>query len=182
MPRAPSAFPFSGRLRFQAINPTPPKRVKACEDGVLRPEVFYPVMEHTRTASWWPEVFYPVMEHTRTNRAALPIESASPLDTISTAQGLFKVGQDLGTQPRLTRQSPKIPLATSAPPNDGASEARKQATNNWWTLFPRLFFPNLFSVQFIYSPSHHRTNMTDTRPFLKWLQTQLEKKAAELYL
>ena len=29
MPRTPSAFPFSGRLRRRAINPTPPKRVKA---------------------------------------------------------------------------------------------------------------------------------------------------------
>ena len=27
MPRTPSAFPFSGRLRRRAINPTPPKRV-----------------------------------------------------------------------------------------------------------------------------------------------------------
>ena len=29
MPRTPSAFPFSGRLRRRAINPTPLKRVKA---------------------------------------------------------------------------------------------------------------------------------------------------------
>ena len=29
MSRTPSAFPFSGRLRRRAINPTPPKRVKA---------------------------------------------------------------------------------------------------------------------------------------------------------
>ena len=48
MPRTPSAFPFSGRLRRQAINPTPPKRVKAWGDGPLRPEVMYPVVEHTR--------------------------------------------------------------------------------------------------------------------------------------
>ena len=45
MPRTPSAFPFSGR---RAINPTPPKRVKAWGDGPLRPEVMYPVVEHTR--------------------------------------------------------------------------------------------------------------------------------------
>ena len=49
MPRTPSAFPFSGRLRHRAINPTPPKRVKAWGDGPLRPEVMYPVVEHTRT-------------------------------------------------------------------------------------------------------------------------------------
>ena len=48
MPRTPSAFPFSGRLRRRAINPTPPKRVKAWGDGPLRPEVMYPVVEHTR--------------------------------------------------------------------------------------------------------------------------------------
>ena len=29
MPRTPSTFPFSRRLRRRAINPTPPKRVKA---------------------------------------------------------------------------------------------------------------------------------------------------------
>ena len=33
----------------QAINPTPPKRVKAWVDGPHRPEVMYPVVEHTRT-------------------------------------------------------------------------------------------------------------------------------------
>ena len=49
MPRTPSAFPFSGRLRRRAINPTPPKRVEAWGDGPLRPEVMYPVVEHTRT-------------------------------------------------------------------------------------------------------------------------------------
>ena len=48
MPRTPSAFPFSGRLRRRAINPTPPKRVKAWGEGPLRPEVMYPVVEHTR--------------------------------------------------------------------------------------------------------------------------------------
>ena len=48
MPRTPSAFPFSGGLRRRAINPTPPKRVKAWGDGPLRPEVMYPVVEHTR--------------------------------------------------------------------------------------------------------------------------------------
>ena len=57
MPRAPSAFPFSGRLRRRAINPTPPKRVKAWGDGPLRPEVMYPVwntpdrtVQHSTTA------------------------------------------------------------------------------------------------------------------------------------
>ena len=48
MPRTPSAFPFSERLRRRAINPTPPKRVKAWGEGPLRPEVMYPVVEHTR--------------------------------------------------------------------------------------------------------------------------------------
>ena len=48
MPRTPSAFPFSGRLRRRAINPTPPKRVKAWGGRPLRPEVMYPVVEHTR--------------------------------------------------------------------------------------------------------------------------------------
>ena len=48
MPRTPSAFPFSGRLRRRTINPTPPKRVKAWGEGPLRPEVMYPVVEHTR--------------------------------------------------------------------------------------------------------------------------------------
>ena len=51
MPRTPSAFPFSGRLRRRAINPTPPKRVKAWGDGPLRTEVMYPVVKHTRTNS-----------------------------------------------------------------------------------------------------------------------------------
>ena len=49
MPRTPSVFPFSGRLRRRAINPTPPKRVKAWGDGPRRPEVMYPGVEHTRT-------------------------------------------------------------------------------------------------------------------------------------
>ena len=49
MPRTPSASPFSSRLRRRAINSTPPKRVKAWGDGPLRPEVMYPVVEHTRT-------------------------------------------------------------------------------------------------------------------------------------
>ena len=49
MPQTPSAFSFSRRLRRRAINPTPPKRVKAWGDGPLRPEVMYPVVEHTRT-------------------------------------------------------------------------------------------------------------------------------------
>ena len=49
MPRTPSAFPFSGRLRRRAINPTPPKKVKAWGDGPLRPEVMYPVVEHSWT-------------------------------------------------------------------------------------------------------------------------------------
>ena len=48
MPRAPSASPFSGYLRRQAINITPPRRVKAWGDGPLRPEV-YPVVGHIRT-------------------------------------------------------------------------------------------------------------------------------------
>ena len=49
MPWTPSAFPFSGRLRRRAINPTPSKRVKAWGDSPLRPEVMYPVVEHTQT-------------------------------------------------------------------------------------------------------------------------------------
>ena len=48
MPRTQSAFPFSGHLRRRVINPTPPKRVKAWGKGPLRPEVMYPVVEHTR--------------------------------------------------------------------------------------------------------------------------------------
>ena len=44
----PSALPFSGHFRRRAINPSPPKRVKAWGDGPLRPEVLYPVVEHTR--------------------------------------------------------------------------------------------------------------------------------------
>ena len=51
MPRTPSAFPFSGRLRRRAINPTPPKRVKDWGNGPLRPEVMYPVAEHHQTNS-----------------------------------------------------------------------------------------------------------------------------------
>ena len=50
MPRTPLAFPFSGRSRRRAINPTPPNRIKAWGgDGPLRPEVMCPVVEHTRT-------------------------------------------------------------------------------------------------------------------------------------
>ena len=45
----PVGIPFSGRVRHWAINPTPPKRVKALGDGPLRPEVMYPVVKHTRT-------------------------------------------------------------------------------------------------------------------------------------
>ena len=72
MPRTPSAFPFSGRLRRRAINPTPPKRVKAWGEGPLRPEVMYPVVEHTRP-----------------NRATLPqpVVSAPPQDTKRTLAG-----------------------------------------------------------------------------------------------
>ena len=40
--------PFWGRFRRRAINPNPPKRVKAWGGGPLRPEVLYPVVEHTR--------------------------------------------------------------------------------------------------------------------------------------
>ena len=39
--RTPSAFPFSGRLRRRAINPTPPKRVKAWGDGPLTKHLLY---------------------------------------------------------------------------------------------------------------------------------------------
>ena len=38
IPMTPLAFPLLGRLRYQAINPTPPKRVKAWGDRPLRPE------------------------------------------------------------------------------------------------------------------------------------------------
>ena len=47
MLQAPSAFLFSRRLRRRAINPTPPKMVKAWGDGPLRPEE-YPVLGHTQ--------------------------------------------------------------------------------------------------------------------------------------
>ena len=40
--------PFLWRLRSRAIKPTPPKRVKAWRDGLLRPEELYPLVEHTR--------------------------------------------------------------------------------------------------------------------------------------
>ena len=81
MPRTPSAFPFSGRLRRRAINPTPPKRVKAWGEGPLRPEVMYPVVEHTRP-----------------NRAArnhsryLSVSHQTRLDTRSKARRPIKVG------------------------------------------------------------------------------------------
>ena len=45
MPCAPLAFPFLGCLRHQAINLTPPRRVKAWGDSPLRLEV-YPVLSH----------------------------------------------------------------------------------------------------------------------------------------
>ena len=40
-------IPLKGCFRRRAINPTPPKRFKACGDCPLRPEV-YPVTRHTR--------------------------------------------------------------------------------------------------------------------------------------
>ena len=45
MPRAPSAFPFLGRFRHQAINLTPLRRVKAWGNDPLRPAVS-PVQNH----------------------------------------------------------------------------------------------------------------------------------------
>ena len=47
IPQALLAFPKEGRLKQQAINLTPPKRVKAWGDGPLRPEGS-PVVRHTQ--------------------------------------------------------------------------------------------------------------------------------------
>ena len=79
MPHVPLAFPFLGRLRRQAINLTPPKRVKAWRDGPLKPEVS-PVLSHirpnrsapTRPAKMWPR-------HRRESRYGKP--SFAPVDS-----------------------------------------------------------------------------------------------------
>ena len=47
LPRTPSAFPLKGAPQALGDKPNPPKRVKAWEDGPLRPEV-HPVTRHTR--------------------------------------------------------------------------------------------------------------------------------------
>ena len=45
----PVGIPFFRAPQASGDKPTPPKSVKAWEDGHLRPEVMYPVVEHTRT-------------------------------------------------------------------------------------------------------------------------------------
>ena len=47
MPRTPSAFNLKGTPQAPGDKHNPPKRVKACGDGSLRPEV-YPVTRHSR--------------------------------------------------------------------------------------------------------------------------------------
>ena len=98
MPRTPSAFPFSGRLRRRAINTTPPKRVKSWGDGPLRPEVMYPVVEHTWTNYAARNHSWSRAPHHRTQRNAksAPIFVADShqtrLDTRSKARRPIKVG------------------------------------------------------------------------------------------
>ena len=100
MPRTPSAFPFSGRLRRRAINLTPQKRVKAWGDGPLRPEVMYLVVEHTRTNSAASNHSRSRAPHHRTqskrSAKSVPIFVAAShqtrLDTRSKARRPIKVG------------------------------------------------------------------------------------------
>ena len=100
MPRTPSAFPFLGRLRRRAINPTRPKRVKAWGDGPLRPEVMYPVVEHTRpnraarnhSRSRAPH--HRTQKNARQERAVVFVAAShqTRLDTRSKARRPIKVG------------------------------------------------------------------------------------------
>ena len=100
MPRTPSAFPFSGRLKRRAINPTPPKRVKAWGEGPLRPEVMYPVVEtprpnraarnHSRSRA----PHHRTQENARQERAVVFVAAShqTRLDTRSKARRPIKVG------------------------------------------------------------------------------------------
>ena len=95
MPQTPSAFPFSGRLRRRAINPTPPKRVKAWGDGPLRPEVMCPVVERTVRHAITAGREHPTSGHNATPRARRVFVAASHqtrLDTRSKARRPIKVG------------------------------------------------------------------------------------------
>ena len=47
----PVSIPLFRPPQRRVINPTPLKRVKALGDGPLRPEVLYPVVEHTNHAA-----------------------------------------------------------------------------------------------------------------------------------
>ena len=103
MPRTPSAFPFSGRLRRRAINPTPPKRVKACGDGSLRPEVMYPVVEHTRTNCAARNHSWSRAPHQRTQSNA----KDAPLFILRPTwhKAIFKVGPIAGPKPNAAGSS-----------------------------------------------------------------------------
>ena len=94
IPRTPSAFPFSGRFRRRAINPTPPKRVKSRGDGPLRPEMMYPVMEHTRTNCAVRNHSRSRAPHQRTqsNAKDAPIFILRPTSVRMWHKAVFKVG------------------------------------------------------------------------------------------
>ena len=129
MPRTPSAFPFSGRLRRRAINPTPPKRVKAWGGGPLRPEVMYPVVEHTRTDCAARDHSRSRAPHHRTQsiakKTSLYLSYAPPAYEYGTRPFLRWVLSQ-GRSP--TRQAiPKMPRTPSAFPFSG--RLRRRAIN-----------------------------------------------------
>ena len=122
MLRTQSAFPFSGR---RAINPTPPKRVKAWGDGPLRPEVMYPMVEHTRTnsAASNHQVFVAASHQTRLDtrsKARRPIHvfvatsHQTRLDTRSKARRPIKVGIKGRGRSRRSRDSNPACLCCSS--------------------------------------------------------------------
>ena len=107
MPRTPSVFPFSGRLRRRAINTTPLKRVKAWGDGLLRPEVII---------QWWNTPERTVQHATTAGRERHTTRHKAtqrtcrwfilhPTSVRMWHKAVFKVGPVAGPKPNTTSSS-----------------------------------------------------------------------------
>ena len=111
MPRTLSASPLSGRPRHRAINPTPPKRVKAWGYGLLKPEVMYPVVEHTRPESAARNHSRSIAPHHRTqkySREERAVFILRPINVRIWHKAVFKVGPVAGPEPNAIGSS-KMP-------------------------------------------------------------------------
>ena len=170
MPRTPSAFPFSGRLRRRAINPTPPKRVKAWEDGPLRPEVMYPVVEHTRTDCAARNHNRSRAPHHRTQKSAKKrtVFILRPTNVRIWHKAVFKVGPVAGPKPNAIGSSKNasdpvgIPLF-GAPQAPGDKPNHRERPTTGHKRAPKS------ALYLSYVPPTYEYG---TRPCLRWVLSQ----------